>query len=224
MGGEASEFTQLSDVPLFPLPNVVLFPRAILPLHIFEPRYRKMLADALAGERQIAMALLKGDWQHEYHRVPAIHDVVCIGKIIAHEELEDGSFNVLLEGWRRARVIEENRTLSYRRVRVQTLTSRSTFDMDLLAQREALTDAVQQSDLVSTTLGREISKLLEGPVSTADVADICAFNLLDDVTTKQRLLEEVDVGLRVRQIVKAIRASHPQVARSTQWPRPSDLN
>src|SRR5436305_10266267 len=77
-------------VPLFPLPNVVLFPRAVLPLHIFEERYKVMTADALAGDKLIAMALLRTGWEKNYYGKAAIERVVCLGQILTHEQLDDG--------------------------------------------------------------------------------------------------------------------------------------
>src|SRR5438105_7782889 len=99
--------TDLSAVPLFPLPNVVLFPRAVLPLHIFEERYKVMTAEALAGERQVAMALLKPGWEKNYYHRPAIDPVVCVGTILSYELLADGKYNFLLQGHTRARVVRE---------------------------------------------------------------------------------------------------------------------
>src|SRR5437016_14443168 len=78
------------SVPLFPLPNVVLFPRAVLPLHIFEERYLVMTADALRRDRLIAMALLKPGWERDYYSTPTIEPVVCVGQILMHEQLPDG--------------------------------------------------------------------------------------------------------------------------------------
>ena len=92
----------LASVPLFPLPNVVLFPRAVLPLHIFEDRYKAMTADVLAGDRRIAMALLKPGWEKSYHQRPAIEPIVCVGRIISHEKLAKGEYNFLLQGRLRA--------------------------------------------------------------------------------------------------------------------------
>src|SRR5437588_1726053 len=86
----------LSSVPLFPLPNVVLFPRAVLPLHIFEERYKAMMAGTLGGDRQIAMALLKSGWEKNYHGKAALEPVVCVGRILTHERLPDGRYNFLL--------------------------------------------------------------------------------------------------------------------------------
>src|SRR5436189_3804570 len=94
-------------VPLFPLPSVVLFPRAVLPLHIFEDRYRAMTADTLDGDGLIAMALLKSGWEKHYYGRPEIEPVVCVGRIISHEKLADGKYNFLLEGLLRARIVRE---------------------------------------------------------------------------------------------------------------------
>ena len=79
----------LAAVPLFPLPNVVLFPRAVLPLHVFEDRYKAMTADVLTGNRLIAMALLKPGWEKDYYQAPAIEPVVCVGEILSWEQLPD---------------------------------------------------------------------------------------------------------------------------------------
>src|SRR5947209_20523346 len=91
--------------PLFPLPNVVLFPRAVLPLHIFEERYKAMTAEALGGSRQIAMALLRPGWEKDYYGRPEIEPVVCVGEILTHEQLADGKYNFFLRGVARARVL-----------------------------------------------------------------------------------------------------------------------
>ncbi len=105
---------ELSAVPLFPLPNVVLFPGAVLPLHIFEDRYRQMTADALEGDGLIAMALLKPGWEKCYYGRPAIEPVVCVGKILSHEKLADGKYNFLLQGQLRATIVREHGQRGYR--------------------------------------------------------------------------------------------------------------
>src|SRR3954465_12651185 len=111
---DATDQDDFSAVPLFPLPNVVLFPGAILPLHIFEERYKAMTADALRGPKRIAMALMRPGWEKNYHGRPAIEPVVCVGEIISHEKLEDGRYNFLLRGYRRARVVREYGDEPYR--------------------------------------------------------------------------------------------------------------
>src|SRR5262249_49092639 len=92
---------------LFPLANVVLFPRVMLPLHIFEPRYRQMTADALATDRLIAMVLLKDEREEEDEERPALHSVACLGKILIDHRLEDGRYNFLLRGLSLDRILRE---------------------------------------------------------------------------------------------------------------------
>src|SRR4051812_17609204 len=109
MTPDPAQQTVLESVPLFPLPNVVLLPRAVLPLHVFEERYKVMTADALRGERLVAMALLKAGWERDYYQAPGIEPVVCVGRILSHERLPDGRYNFLLQGVMRARIAREVR-------------------------------------------------------------------------------------------------------------------
>src|SRR5437016_14374624 len=83
---------------LFPLPNLVLFPQGMQPLHIFEPRYRQMTADALAGDRLIALVLPRPGWEANYAGNPDLHSVACLGKIVADQKMDDGCYNILLPG------------------------------------------------------------------------------------------------------------------------------
>ena len=87
-----------SSLPIFPLPTVVLFPNVFLPLHIFEPRYRQMIADALAGDRLIGMVLLRPGHDADYEGRPPIYSVGCTGLITHAERLDDGRFNLVLRG------------------------------------------------------------------------------------------------------------------------------
>src|SRR5437867_1215916 len=119
----------MSDfLPLFPLPNVVLFPNVFLPLHIFEPRYRTMVADALEGDRMIGMVLLKPGWEPQYEGRPPVYPIGCSGLMTHAESLPDGRYNIVLRGIERFRILEEDHSLSYRRAVVEpvadgTLTS-----------------------------------------------------------------------------------------------------
>ncbi len=108
-------------VPLFPLPNVVLFPRVFLPLHIFEPRYREMVRDALAGDRIIGMVLLRDAGAAGDVNNPAVFPTGCAGLITHCERLPDGRYNIVLRGLYKFRVVEEDRSRSYRRASVETL-------------------------------------------------------------------------------------------------------
>jgi len=101
-------------IPLFPLPDVVLFPRASLPLHIFEPRYRRMVADALAGDKTIGMVLLRPGWEADYYGRPPVFASGCAGRIEECQPLPDGKYNLVLRGLTRFRVVEEHGGQPYR--------------------------------------------------------------------------------------------------------------
>ena len=211
---DSSGATRLpATVPLFPLPNVVLFPGAVLPLHIFEERYKAMTADAIAGPRQVAMALLKGGWEKNYYQRPAIEPVVCVGTIVSHEKLPDGKYNFLLQGHTRARVVSELEGTGkpYRLARLERVVETNGLEIDLEDERRRLERVFRPAALGmgNTPVGRQFRELLSKCVRTADVADLIAFNYLEDVALKQSLLEEPDVRRRVGRIIEAVEANQP---------------
>lgn len=108
-------------LPLFPLPNVVLFPQMPLPLHVFEPRYRKMLGDALDSHKTIGMALLQPGWESDYQGRPAIYPIGCAGLIEQSEPVQQGRYNILLRGLLRFRVVEEHDGEPYRLASIEPL-------------------------------------------------------------------------------------------------------
>ena len=108
-------------VRLFPLPNVVLLPETTLPLHVFEPRYRALLADALASDRVIGMQLLDEDAPSDGEGRPALHTIGCAGEVVDHEALEDGRSNILLRGTFRYRIDAERPAATPWRVAEVTL-------------------------------------------------------------------------------------------------------
>jgi uncharacterized protein len=130
-------------IPIFPLPNVVLFPNVFLPLHIFEPRYRAMLGDALAGDRIIGMTLLMPGYETDYEGRPAVYPVGCAGVITHSERLPDGRSNVVLRGIEKFRILEEDASKEYRLARVEPLPE-ATSDPDklLLKQRRHRLEAL----------------------------------------------------------------------------------
>src|SRR5688500_7483895 len=96
-----------TTVRLFPLPNLVMFPHVVQPLHIFEPRYCDLLEDALADNRQLAIVLLQPGWERDYEGRPAVAPVACLGKVVAHERLPTGRHNILLRGLKRIAIRRE---------------------------------------------------------------------------------------------------------------------
>lgn len=107
-----------ATIPIFPLPNAVLFPTVFMPLHIFEARYRAMVTDALAGDRIIGMVLLKAGFEADYAGRPPIFPVGCAGVITHSERLPDGRFNIVLKGIEKFQVTGEDASRPYRLARI----------------------------------------------------------------------------------------------------------
>jgi Lon protease-like protein len=201
---DQSAGAETTAVPLFPLPNVVLFPRAILPLHIFEERYKAMTAAALTGERQIATALLKPGWEKNYHGAASIEPVVCIGTILAHERLEDGTYNLLLQGMTRAKVVRELTLHPYRTAELEPMADPKILEIDLCNQRRQLISIFSNGRFSNMPLCQKFLEMLSSAVTTGEIVDLIAFNLLDDVRVKQQLLSEVDPCRRAERVTSAL--------------------
>jgi hypothetical protein len=110
-----------TTIPIFPLPNAVLFPNVFMPLHIFEARYRDMVSDALAGDRIIGMVLLKAGFEADYNGRPPIFPVGCAGVITHSEPLPDGRFNIVLKGIEKFRVTGEDSSRPYRLAMIDSI-------------------------------------------------------------------------------------------------------
>lgn len=214
------------QVPLFPLPGMVLLPGGVLPLHVFEPRYRAMVTDALAGERFIAMALLRPGYEPDYEACPEIAPGVCLGRIALEQRLPDGRWNLVLLGLRRARVIGEDRSRPYRLASVELLD-----DPRLEAEREAeLGQALARRLLeVPARLVRDAERLSTALQVLAGPADL-PLGLRLDLTCdqfhlspaeRQRLLETAGVAERsevLLQVLAARRAELDRLGLSHEWP------
>ena len=111
------------DIPIFPLPNVVLFPNVFLPLHVFEPRYRNLVRDALAGDRIVGMVLLREGAEEE--AAPPVYPIGCAGVITHVERLPDGRYNIVLRGVGKFRVRTETLRNAYRLASVEALPERA---------------------------------------------------------------------------------------------------
>jgi Lon protease-like protein len=199
---------------LFPLPNLVLFPFVIQPLHIFEPRYRQMTADALADDRLIALVLPQPGWETEYKSRPLLHAVACLGRIVADQRLEDGRYNLLLRGLSRARIVEELETdTPYRSAKVELL--QETVSLPPHAQqhlRAALGRQVPDWFPEQAQLLDQFQKLLQSDLPLGALCDIFSFALPLEVEFKQQLLEETDVERRVRHLLEQLKTQGPPTA------------
>ncbi|HXG13322.1 MAG TPA: LON peptidase substrate-binding domain-containing protein [Gemmataceae bacterium] len=205
---------------LFPLPGFVLFPGVIHPLHIFEPRYRQLTADALAGDRLIALALLRPGWEAEYYDRPPIHPVVCLGKIVSEQRLDDGRYNLLLQGLSRARVVEEVGTdRLYRVARVELLASVSALSpSEDRRLRRQLAENLSAWFPAHPQLVEQFRKLLQSELALGALGDILGFALPLDAEVKQQLLEELDVGRRIRRLLASLAAEPAPTPSGRKFP------
>jgi Lon protease-like protein len=195
----------------------VLFPRLVLPLHIFEERYKAMTADALGGDRQIAMALLRPGWEKSYYERPAIEPVVCVGTILSHERLPDGKYNFLLQGHTRARIVHEHPREEgrlYRVAQLEPLPQTKVMEIDLSDVRQRVAEMFSDEGGVLSRLciARQARQVLASPLPTEGLIDWLAFHLFEDVGFKQRLLAEPDVRQRAPMALRALTSLAPVVS------------
>lgn len=199
-----SNFTGV--VKVFPLPNLVLFPGVIQPLHIFEPRYRQLMEDSLNSDQLVAVAKLKPGWDETDSDKPAIHRTVCIGKIVTHAELPDGRFNLLLLGAKRANIIREiPGDLPYRLADVKLVEGKpsvSKYEGPIREQTLRLFNELVQS---SMELDREsIGHLLEGELPFGLLLDLLTFSCGASLKDQQAVLETTDILDRSNKVIQML--------------------
>jgi len=128
---------EIETHPVFPLPNVVLFPKAVLALHVFEPRYRLMMAQVIQGGQLICMALLKPGWESDYYGTPEVHPIACVGRIRQYQTLPDGRYDLTLEGERKVAIEGFERDHPFRVARVRPILENHAWDEGTGADTEA---------------------------------------------------------------------------------------
>ena len=191
----------MSDLlPLFPLPNVVLFPNVFLPLHIFEPRYREMVGDALAGDRLIGMVLLKPGWERDYEGRPPIYRIGCSGVITHAEQTPDGRYNLVLRGLDRFRVVEEDDELPYRRAIVEPAPEGPLVGKD----REAVHSFRAKLESILSRHVRASDGKIPKAMPDEDLVNALAQYLDLEPLEKQALLEEPGVRSRAEALVELL--------------------
>ncbi|HEX6097862.1 MAG TPA: LON peptidase substrate-binding domain-containing protein [Thermoanaerobaculia bacterium] len=184
-------------LPLFPLPNIVFFPHTRLPLHVFEPRYRQMVADVLEADSRFGIVLLRSGWEAEYFGAPPVHGFGTLGTIEQAVPLEDGRYNIVVRGDVRFRILDEVSRVPYRTARVIAEPELAREPAQAWAQREWLADLSRQylKYLPDQTAVPEIDTV---DLDALTNALIMSLNL--DVEEKQKLLEMSDVTTRAEEI------------------------
>ncbi len=184
-------------LPLFPLPNLVFFPRTRLPLHVFEPRYRKMVTDAVAADQRFGIVLLRPGWEADYFGTPPIHGCGTVGQIEQAVPLDDGRYNILVRGEVRFRVVGEVSREPYRTARVIIQPEQSHDMSQTYAQKSWLADLSRQ---YLHYLPDQIAVPEIETVELEALTNALIMSLNIDVQEKQRLLEIDDLIGRAEQI------------------------
>lgn len=197
-----------TTLPLFPLPATVLFPKTYLPLHIFEPRYREMVEDALNDSgpmaRLIGMVLLKENWEKDYYGTPPIHPIGCVGRIMQVHRMDDGRFNLVLYGEDPFRVKKQYYEKSYRRASIEPLRRSEDFRVELPDSLRA--DLIRSLHLYAQIRGWEnqVTTLQEMHLDDERLVQLLSSELDTTPIEKQFLLESEDLAQQSRRLLDLI--------------------
>ena len=189
----------LSDLAVFPLPRVVFFPGTLLPLHIFEPRYRTMMRDCIAsGRMAMAVTLLKPGYEASYEGRPAMHELCTVGRIEKYEALPDGRYNLVLRGLTRVKLDElPAGDFPYRRARLDVIDGKRGAER---VSRDAITTLLSTASLVGAAVRRrhpDFNLGVQPDDPPHQIADTLADRLLADPAARQDVLETADVPERI---------------------------
>lgn len=191
---------------MFPLPDVTLFPHTFLPLHIFEARYRALISDVLARDRRFCIAQLRPGYDADYAGKPAVCEVVGAGEIVRWERLPSGRYNIVVRGEARVRIEAEHPSDTLYRIAVGRR-------LDDIAPREDVSAARARIGVAC----RRLLSLLKRPPDLLDealagdqppgvVADRVSAAVVPEPSTRQRLLETLDVGDRLALLAETLDA------------------
>jgi Lon protease-like protein len=202
-----------ATIPIFPLPNAVLFPNVFMPLHIFEARYRTMVSEALADDRIIGMVLLKPGYEADYEGRPPVFPIGCAGLITHSEPLPDGRFNIVLRGIEKFRVTDESSTKPYRLAHVDPIPEPvpEPDRVVLRRQRQRL------EALLAAAIERSGSEPRFPPaVADEDLVNALAQYLALDPLERQALLERDGVLDRCHALIELLEIK-TLTPRGTKW-------
>lgn len=191
-------------VPVMPLPGVLLFPNALLPLHIFEPRFREMLAHALGDDRMMCVALVRPE-RHQWHTSDDFYPVSTVGLIRACVGRSDGTSDLILQGIRRVKFSAFEQETPFPIARIKPLKTHTKFTVET----DALAAKVLEFYAHLKNKGRALPEKIDRYVSEMSdpemLADLIAATFISDPTRRQRLLEELDLNQRLRLLIQYLR-------------------
>lgn len=213
--------------PIFPLPNASLFPNVLLPLHIFEPRYLCMVEDVLSSDGYLALALLKDASDKSYGTKDcAIHETVCLGRVVADERLDDGRYCLLLQGQCRAKLLTEIATdLPYRTGILEPIADRYSPEPVIDRDHRKL-ELVRHFSSMFPQLGddQKLLAALDTDVALGELCDVIAHAMRLESQIAWRLLEQADVDERSELILELLKLQCRDTPRPPGFPPSFSLN
>jgi len=203
---DSNDFLNLQNfsgiVPLFPLPNVVFFPNSLLPLHVFEPRYRQMVDDIIESERIIGMVLLKPGWEKDYYGNPEIFNIACMGKIVSIEEMNEGKSNIVLYGLKRIKINDIVNEIPYRVASVNVLEDVHYQNEEVYQKRLVELISKWNSILGDEQKSHKIN--IDTTMSIENLTDVLTPSIISNVYQRQELLEEINILKRAERILEQL--------------------
>jgi uncharacterized protein len=192
-------------VPLFPLPNVVLFPKTPMPLYIFEERYRTMVREVLAGTGELVIALLRSGSEPGYRLTSAVHEIACLGKIETYEELEDGKYNIVVAGIHRVQIIREIQHSPYRLVEIERIaeTAYDEHSVEVVNRHNHLAGLFAKFTELATGVKQHVLELMPR-LDFESLVNMVAMTLNMAIEQKQALLELSETPARCDVLVPVL--------------------
>lgn len=200
------EAAEMAKMPIFPLPNTVLFPHTFLPLHIFEPRYRVMIRQALAEGGSLGLAMLKPGSEDAPDTRPPVFTIGGAGRIVHHTELADGRYMILLRGVTRIKLEKEieGSDEPFRRFSVSPLDEVPMPEGPAVEAMKTLQNCVNQLAVNMSEGGAELLKAVALATQPGELSDLLASALIGEPELQQSLLEQLHVNKRVERIVNTM--------------------
>jgi uncharacterized protein len=221
--------------PVFALDSVALMPQQVLPLHIFEPRYKQMVEQSIDGAGQFAVGVFKGErWKQEYHGTPPIRPIVCLAQIFEHQKQADGRYYVLVRGVCRARITRELRPAPperlYRQALLEPIGLAPDDETRLYGVRERLNELLSDGPLTQLTAAKWVAeRLRDDEIPATALLELVSFTMVSDTEIKYSLLAEPDAAvraeavekelLRLGRLIEMAESQHPET-----WPKGMSWN
>lgn len=191
-------------VPVMPLPGALLFPHALLPLHIFEPRYRQMLEHALSHHRMFCVALIKPD-RADWKTSEDFFDMAGVGLIRACVESDDGTSNLILQGLQRVRFTAFKQITPFPIAEIKPFESDEESSVEIEALGEKVLELYTRFKGGGRQLPPKLDRYLSDLSDPAMLADLMAATFINDPMRRQQVLEELAVNQRLRLVIKYLR-------------------